>query len=75
MEVWVCCLFCIEQESVKCMRHSKRTFLTTEDVDTALALRNLEVTCFAFGIRLCVMLLMLVDLIRWFFEVACVLPL
>ena len=53
------------------MRHSKRTFLTTEDVDTALALRNLEVTCFAFGIRLCVMFLMLVDLIRWFFEVAC----
>ncbi|KAL2956448.1 hypothetical protein AAZX31_18G085700 [Glycine max] len=32
----------IMQESVKCMRHSKRTFLTTEDVDTALALRNLE---------------------------------
>uniref|UniRef100_A0A0R0J477 TATA box binding protein associated factor (TAF) histone-like fold domain-containing protein n=1 Tax=Glycine max TaxID=3847 RepID=A0A0R0J477_SOYBN len=32
----------IMQESVKCMRHSMRTFLTTEDVDTALALRNLE---------------------------------
>ncbi|RDX86218.1 Transcription initiation factor TFIID subunit 6 [Mucuna pruriens] len=32
----------IMQESVKCMRHSMRTFLTTDDVDTALALRNLE---------------------------------
>ncbi|KAG4923849.1 hypothetical protein JHK87_049389 [Glycine soja] len=65
--LWIS-LQCKDPESVKCMRHSKRTFLTTEDVDTALALRNLEVTCFAFGIRLCVMFLMLVDLIRWFFE-------
>ncbi|KAE9591191.1 putative transcription factor Hap3/NF-YB family [Lupinus albus] len=32
----------ITQESIKCMRHSKRTFLATEDVDSALALRNLE---------------------------------
>ncbi|KAF1881799.1 hypothetical protein Lal_00014550 [Lupinus albus] len=32
----------IMQESIKCMRHSKRTFLATEDVDSALALRNLE---------------------------------
>ncbi|WVY94006.1 hypothetical protein V8G54_033094 [Vigna mungo] len=32
----------IMQESIKCMRHSMRTFLSTEDVDTALALRNLE---------------------------------
>lgn len=30
------------------MRHSMRTFLSTEDVDTALALRNLEVACFSF---------------------------
>ncbi|XP_027341337.1 transcription initiation factor TFIID subunit 6-like isoform X2 [Abrus precatorius] len=32
----------IMQESIKCMRHSMRTFLTTDDVDSALALRNLE---------------------------------
>ncbi|CAJ1964023.1 unnamed protein product [Sphenostylis stenocarpa] len=32
----------IMQESIKCMRHSMRTFLSAEDVDTALALRNLE---------------------------------
>ncbi|KAK7305180.1 hypothetical protein VNO77_43081 [Canavalia gladiata] len=32
----------IMQESIKCMRHSKRTFLTADDVDSALALRNLE---------------------------------
>ncbi|AES70437.1 putative transcription factor Hap3/NF-YB family [Medicago truncatula] len=32
----------IMQESIKCMRHSMRTFLTTDDFDTALALRNLE---------------------------------
>ncbi|XP_019425907.1 PREDICTED: transcription initiation factor TFIID subunit 6-like isoform X2 [Lupinus angustifolius] len=32
----------IMQESIKCMRHSKRTFLATEDVDSALGLRNLE---------------------------------
>ncbi|XP_004500117.1 transcription initiation factor TFIID subunit 6-like isoform X2 [Cicer arietinum] len=32
----------IMQESIKCMRHSMRTFLTADDVDTALALRNLE---------------------------------
>ncbi|XLR06716.1 hypothetical protein S83_000213 [Arachis hypogaea] len=32
----------IMQESIKCMRHSKRTILTADDVDSALALRNLE---------------------------------
>ncbi|CAL5202260.1 unnamed protein product [Lathyrus oleraceus] len=32
----------IIQESIKCMRHSMRTFLIAEDVDSALALRNLE---------------------------------
>lgn len=32
----------IMQESIKCMRHSRRTFLTSDDVDSALALRNLE---------------------------------
>ncbi|KAK4275389.1 hypothetical protein QN277_018481 [Acacia crassicarpa] len=32
----------IMQESIKCMRHSKRTFLTSDDVDSALKLRNLE---------------------------------
>ncbi|GAU31263.1 hypothetical protein TSUD_153380 [Trifolium subterraneum] len=32
----------IMQESIKCMRHGKRTFLTADDVDAALALRNLE---------------------------------
>lgn len=32
----------IMQESIKCMRHSKRTILTAEDVDGALKLRNVE---------------------------------
>ncbi|WJX37589.1 hypothetical protein P8452_25339 [Trifolium repens] len=32
----------IMQESIKCMRHGRRTFLTADDVDAALALRNLE---------------------------------
>ncbi|XP_061351874.1 transcription initiation factor TFIID subunit 6-like [Gastrolobium bilobum] len=32
----------IMQESIKCMRHSRRTSLTADDVDSALALRNLE---------------------------------
>lgn len=31
------------QEAIKCMRHSKRTVLTAEDVDSALSLRNVEV--------------------------------
>lgn len=33
----------LAQESIKCMRHSRRTTLTTEDVDSALGLRNVEV--------------------------------
>ncbi|XAR68150.1 hypothetical protein NMG60_11003185 [Bertholletia excelsa] len=32
----------IMQEAIKCMRHSKRTMLTTDDVDSALNLRNVE---------------------------------
>ncbi|KAL3636990.1 Transcription initiation factor TFIID subunit 6 [Castilleja foliolosa] len=32
----------IMQEAIKCMRHSRRTTLTTEDVDSALGLRNVE---------------------------------
>ncbi|KAE8664821.1 Transcription initiation factor TFIID subunit 6 [Hibiscus syriacus] len=32
----------ILQEAVKCMRHSRRTVLTTDDVDGALNLRNVE---------------------------------
>ncbi|RWR93612.1 TATA box binding protein associated factor TAF [Cinnamomum micranthum f. kanehirae] len=32
----------IMQEAIKCMRHSKRTVLTTDDVDSALNLRNVE---------------------------------
>ncbi|GAB4826901.1 hypothetical protein Ancab_033779 [Ancistrocladus abbreviatus] len=32
----------IMQEAIKCMRHSKRTTLTAEDVDSALNLRNVE---------------------------------
>uniref|UniRef100_A0A0C9RR19 TSA: Wollemia nobilis Ref_Wollemi_Transcript_21826_2045 transcribed RNA sequence n=1 Tax=Wollemia nobilis TaxID=56998 RepID=A0A0C9RR19_9CONI len=32
----------IMQESIKCMRHSKRTILTTDDVNSALSLRNVE---------------------------------
>ncbi|KAL2944853.1 Transcription initiation factor TFIID subunit 6 [Bienertia sinuspersici] len=32
----------IMQEAVKCMRHSKRTILTADDVDAALKLRNVE---------------------------------
>ncbi|XP_066330772.1 transcription initiation factor TFIID subunit 6-like [Miscanthus floridulus] len=32
----------ITQESIKCMRHAKRTVLTADDVDSALGLRNVE---------------------------------
>ncbi|EFJ13670.1 hypothetical protein SELMODRAFT_234732 [Selaginella moellendorffii] len=32
----------IMQEAIKCMRHSKRSVLTTDDVNTALSLRNVE---------------------------------
>ncbi|KAG9449347.1 hypothetical protein H6P81_009312 [Aristolochia fimbriata] len=32
----------VMQEAIKCMRHSKRTILTTDDVDSALSLRNVE---------------------------------
>lgn len=32
----------IMQEAIKCMRHSKRTVLTADDVDAALKLRNVE---------------------------------
>ncbi|XP_051126293.1 transcription initiation factor TFIID subunit 6-like [Andrographis paniculata] len=32
----------IMQEAIKSMRHSRRTTLTTEDVDSALAIRNVE---------------------------------
>ncbi|GMP53811.1 hypothetical protein CsSME_00019176 [Camellia sinensis var. sinensis] len=32
----------IMQEAIKCMHHSKRTMLTTDDVDSALNLRNVE---------------------------------
>ncbi|KAL3508432.1 hypothetical protein ACH5RR_027833 [Cinchona calisaya] len=38
----------IMQESIKCMRHSKRTTLTSEDVDSALTLRNVE-PIYGFG--------------------------
>lgn len=31
------------QEAIKCMRHSRRTILTADDVDSALSLRNVEV--------------------------------
>ncbi|XP_021724539.1 transcription initiation factor TFIID subunit 6-like isoform X1 [Chenopodium quinoa] len=38
------------QEAIKCMRHSRRTILTTDDVDTALSIRNVEpVYGFALG--------------------------
>ncbi|CAA0832430.1 Transcription initiation factor TFIID subunit 6 [Striga hermonthica] len=33
----------IMQEAIKCMRHSRRTTLTTDDVDSALSMRNVEV--------------------------------
>ncbi|KAK7295715.1 hypothetical protein RJT34_18626 [Clitoria ternatea] len=32
----------IMQEAIKCMRHSKRTILTADDVDAALTLKNVE---------------------------------
>ncbi|KAK1416648.1 hypothetical protein QVD17_25763 [Tagetes erecta] len=32
----------IIQEGIKCMHHSKRTTLTTDDVDSALSMRNVE---------------------------------
>ncbi|KAG4203861.1 hypothetical protein ERO13_A04G011400v2 [Gossypium hirsutum] len=35
----------IMQEAIKCMRHSRRTVLTTDDVDSALNLRNVEPIC------------------------------
>lgn len=38
----------IMQEAIKCMHHSKRTTLTSEDVDTALRLRNVE-PIYGFG--------------------------
>ncbi|KAI4319886.1 hypothetical protein MLD38_033431 [Melastoma candidum] len=38
------------QEAIKCMRHSRRTVLTVDDVDGALSLKNVEpVYGFAFG--------------------------
>ncbi|EXB78675.1 Transcription initiation factor TFIID subunit 6 [Morus notabilis] len=43
----------IMQEAVKCMRHSRRTRMTVDDVDAALDLRNVEpVYGFASGGRL-----------------------
>jgi len=79
IEAWVVVLFWIEQESIKCMRHSMRTFLSTEDVDTALALRNLEVTCFCFYVftlafRIYYSVLKLLWICWRFIEVACVFP-
>ncbi|KAK1391886.1 Transcription initiation factor TFIID subunit 6 [Heracleum sosnowskyi] len=38
----------IMQEAIKCMHHSKRTLLTSDDVDFALHLRNLE-PIYGFG--------------------------
>lgn len=32
----------IMQEGIKCMHHSKRTTLTTDDIDSALSMRNVE---------------------------------
>lgn len=32
----------IMQEAIKCMRHSRRTILTADDVDSALSLKNVE---------------------------------
>lgn len=32
----------IMQEAIKCMRHSRRTSLTSDDVDSALKLRNVD---------------------------------
>lgn len=39
----------IMQEAIKCMRHAKRTALTSDDVDTALALRKMEPIYVASG--------------------------
>lgn len=36
------------QEAIKCMRHSKRTTLTADDVESALKLRNVEVNFFNY---------------------------
>ncbi|RVW29955.1 Transcription initiation factor TFIID subunit 6 [Vitis vinifera] len=41
-------------EAIKCMRHSKRTILTVDDVDSALKLRNVEcLSGFSFALSLC----------------------
>jgi hypothetical protein len=32
------------QEAIKCMRHSRRASLTSDDVDSALKLRNVDVS-------------------------------
>ncbi|KAL6010270.1 hypothetical protein ACLOJK_000701 [Asimina triloba] len=40
----------IMQEAIKCMRHSKRTILTADDVDSALNLRNVEVIVCLYNI-------------------------
>ncbi|KAL4554145.1 hypothetical protein LXL04_037299 [Taraxacum kok-saghyz] len=39
----------IMQEAIKCMRHAKRTAMTSEDVDTALDLRKMEPIYVASG--------------------------
>lgn len=46
-EVGFSCSFGVAfQEAIKCMRHSKRSILTTDDVNSALSLRNVEVRTF-----------------------------
>lgn len=40
------------QEAIKCMRHSRRTTLTTDDVDGALKLRNVEVSHFVIELQI-----------------------
>lgn len=47
------------QEAIKCMRHSKRTILTTDDVDSALNLRNVEVIIYFKKLNSIVLLFML----------------
>lgn len=57
------------QEAIKCMRHSKRTTLTADDVESALKLRNVEVNFFNYDFVLYLLLFFCLFLSLWCFLV------